>query len=150
MVKEFRGSPLQTSGDLDNQIKSIIQESLDKAVKNMIESIPIKKVPPERLNEVEIAINREARVAVQAIANGVRVGITIESLDNVGLIAKEVPGVTPEQVAEELKQQRVLEDRVQQSFALLGEPSPALLPRENPGGTDNTQEQDSGRSGRSA
>jgi hypothetical protein len=132
MVKEFRGSPLESSGDLDTQIKAITDESLEKAVKNTIEAMPEKKVPSERINEIEIAIKREARVVVQAIANGVRVGVTIESLDTLVLIAEKVPDITPEQVTEELKNQRVLEDRVQQSLALLGEPAPPLLPRGNP------------------
>lgn len=74
-VKEFRGSALKSSTDFEDQIKLIVEEALSKAVESTMASVSTK-VPEERVNEIKIAINRDARVVVQAVANGARVGIT--------------------------------------------------------------------------
>ena len=115
----------------------IVDGALKQAVDGAVAAVP-PKVPDERVNEIRIAINKDARVAMQAIANGVRIGITIESLDKISLISEGVPDLTPEKVNEMLKEQRALEHQVQGSLVSLGEPALALLAVEN-SETDNTQ-----------
>src|SRR5690348_4713185 len=70
-------------------------------------------------------VGRAARV--QAISNGARVGVTIESLEKVALISESLPEVSLEKISDGLKEQRALERRVQESMGLLGQPVPLLL-----------------------
>jgi hypothetical protein len=126
MVKEFRSSPLSTSADLENQIKTIVEGYLSKAVEGAIAAAP-QKVSEDRINEIKVGISKDARFVVQAISNGARVGITIESLDSLSLISAAVPEATLEKINEELASQRTLETQVARSLSSLGEPAPALL-----------------------
>jgi hypothetical protein len=135
-VKEFRAFSPSGPADLEERVKLIMDGALKQAVDGAVASVP-PKVPEERVNEVKIAINKDARVAVQVIANGVRIGITVESLDKIFLISEGVPDLTPEKVDEVLREQRALEHQVQQSLDSLGEPAPALLAVEN-SGTDKS------------
>lgn len=137
-VKEFRAFSLSSPADLEERVKLIVDGALKQAVDGAVASVP-PKVPEERVNEIRIAINKDARVAVQAIANGVRIGITIESLDKISLISEGVPELTPEEVKEVLREQRALEHQVQQSLVSLGEPALGLLTVEN-SETDNTRQ----------
>lgn len=125
-VKEFRSSPLSGPTDLENQIKAIVDAHLSKAVEAAIASAP-QMVSEDRTNEIKVGISKDARFLVEAIANGARVGITIESLDSLSLISAAVPNVTPEKIIDELASQRELETQVQRSLSSLGEPAPALL-----------------------
>lgn len=132
-IKEFRASSLGTPPDLEEQVKTIVDEALNQAVDSVAASIPTK-VPDERVKEINIAIKKDARVVVRAIANGARIGITIESIDAFYDISKNIPDLTPEIIKELLEKQKVLEAQVRQSLALLGQPAPALLSVENSGG----------------
>lgn len=125
-LRDFRASGLVAVPDLDEKIKSSIDESLQTALDKTIAQLQ-PKVPEDRVNEIKIGIMKDARIAVRAIENGARISVTIESLEALPQIVAAVPGLTAEKLAEELAAQRALESRVQQSVNLLGEP-PALLP----------------------
>jgi hypothetical protein len=94
MVKEFLSSPLASSTDLENQVKTTIDDYLRKAVETTI-SAAQEKVSPERSTEIKVKIDKDARIVVQAIANGARVGVTIESLNSLSLISDVMPEPHP-------------------------------------------------------
>jgi hypothetical protein len=85
------------------------------------------QVPEDRVNEIKIGIGKDGRFAIEAIANGTRIGITIESLDQIPKMSEAVPEATPEQIDEIIKKQKLLERRVDQAFAALEGTSPALV-----------------------
>jgi hypothetical protein len=128
-IRDFRASALASVPDLDDRIQNTIEQAMQAAIEKTIAAVQ-PKVPENRVNEIKVAISRDARVAVKAIENGARVSITIESLESLPQIVAEVPDLTPEKLDEELASQRALESKIEQSFILLGEPSALLLSAE--------------------
>ncbi len=108
----------------------MLAESLNKAVEGAV-AATVAKVPESRKNEIIVAIKKDAHVVVQAIANGARVAITVESLDKVPSIAESLPDVTTEKVNQALSEQKALEFRVTQSREILGEAAPLLISSES-------------------
>jgi hypothetical protein len=127
-IKDYRAALLDSEehGDLEVRLKAIVEKALTDAVEKVVASVK-PEVPENRVNEIKIALGKDARFAVEAIANGTRIGITIESLDQIPKISEAVPGVTAEQIDAVVKQQKVLERRVDEAFAALEGKSPALL-----------------------
>lgn len=133
-LREFRAAALESEeneSDLEARVKAIVEKALTEAVEKAIASVQ-SKVPPDRVNEIKNAVTKDARFAVQAIANGTRIGITIESLDNTSIITEAVPEATPEKIDEIIKDQKALEVQIDQSLVSLGGPAPALLTGKNP------------------
>jgi len=126
-IKELRASPLGGEPDLEERVKEIVDNHLKQAIDG-IAAHASPNIQPERVNEIKIAMVKDARIVVQAIANGARIGITVESLDRVNYIARDVPNVTQEDINDTIEKQAVLEHRVQQARELLGLPAPLLLP----------------------
>jgi hypothetical protein len=125
-LKEFRAVAPDASSDVEERVKRIVSEGLKGAVDGTVASVPAK-VPVERINEIKNALNIEARFAVNDIANGVTISITVESIDRITYMSDSIPGLTPAMVAERLGEQRALEQQVRQSLVALGQPAPALL-----------------------
>jgi hypothetical protein len=126
-IKEFRASPLDGAPNLEEQVKAIVDAHLKQAIDG-IAAYASPNLQEERVNEIKVAITKDARVAVQAIANGARIGITVESLDRVNYIARDVPNVTQEDINNTIEKQVMLENKVQHARELLGQPAPLLLP----------------------
>jgi hypothetical protein len=131
-LKEIRAVAPDASSDVEERVKGIVGEALKYAVDGTVESVP-SKVPEERVNEIKNALNIEARFAVSDIANGVKISITVESLERITDICDSIPGLTPAMVSERLGEQKALEQQVHQSLVALGQPAPALLSNENAG-----------------
>jgi hypothetical protein len=130
-LKEFRAGPLRASVDnFEEQIKTIMDDTISRAVTETLASVP-RNVPDGRVNEIKIAINKDAPFAVQAILDGTRVGITIDSLDRTSLITEAVPEATPQAIDEIVKEQKTLENQVERSLVSLGETPLTLLPVKN-------------------
>jgi len=127
-IKDYRAASLGTieDGDLEIRLKGIVEKALADAVEKAVASVKVE-VPEDRVNEIKIAIGKDARFAIGTIANGTRIGITIESLDQIPKISEHVPGMTAEQIDAIIKQQKVLERRVDEAFAALEGTNPALL-----------------------
>jgi hypothetical protein len=125
-VKDFRVLAPDASIDFEERVKSIVEDALKKAIDSAIAVVP-SKVPDERVNEIKIALSKDARVAVQAIVNGARVGITIESLDKIADVSQEAPEFTTEKINEMLNELKRLEHRVTQSLDSLGDQERLLL-----------------------
>jgi hypothetical protein len=114
------------TSDVEERVKNIVDGALKQAVDGTVASVPAS-VPEERVNEIKTALTIDARVAVNAIAHGTRISITVESLDRINDIGKSLPDVTPDILKERLGEQKVLEQQVHQSLVSLGQPAPALL-----------------------
>jgi hypothetical protein len=127
-IKDYRAASLggKEDSDLEARLKAIVEKALIDAVDKAIASVK-REVPEDRVNEIKIAIGKDARFAIEAIASGTRIGITIESLDQLPKISEAVPEATVEQIDTIIKQQKVLERRVDEAFAALEGTSPALL-----------------------
>lgn len=127
-IKDLRATPLEDKGEiaLEKQMPEILQRLIDDAVTQAAKSME-SKVPKDRVNEIKVALGKNGRACVQAIADGARIGVTIESLDEIPLMTEAVPEATPEKIDEIIKQQKILERRIDDVVALLGG-SPVLLP----------------------
>jgi hypothetical protein len=128
LVKDFRAAPLESKedSDLEARVRALVESALADAVEKAVTSAT-SEVPEDRVNEIKVAIGKDGRFAVEAIANGTRIGITIESLDQIPKISEAVPEATAEQIDAIIKQQKVLERRVDEAFAGLEGTSAALL-----------------------
>jgi hypothetical protein len=127
-IKDLRSASLDIKGDsdLEARAKEFAEKALAQAVEAAVASEAIL-VPPDRVNEIKIAIGKDGRFVIDAIANGARIGITIESLDQIPKMSEAVPEATAEQIDEIVKKQKLLERRVDQAFAALEGTSPELL-----------------------
>jgi hypothetical protein len=125
-IKELLASPLKDKGsDLEKEtpevLEGLIRDSVDKAVTSSI-----TKISQERANEIKVSLIKDGRICVQAIANGAKIGITVESLDRIPLMTDAVPEATSEQINEIMARQKKLERRIDELVVLL-EGSPLLL-----------------------
>jgi hypothetical protein len=126
-IKELLASPLKDKGsDLERQMPEVLEGLIRDAVEKVIAS-STTKLPEERVNEIKVALIKDGRVCVQAIANGAKIGITVESLDKISPMTEVAPEVTLEQINEIIEQQKKLERRIDDLVVLL-EGSPLLLP----------------------
>jgi hypothetical protein len=131
MIKELRSSGLPEAPDIEERVQAAVEASLQAAIEKATSEVEVR-VSDSRANEIKTAIGKDARFAVKAIGNGVRVSITIESLDRLPEMVSAVPGLTSEAVTEELASQRALERKVEETFLLLGEPPAILLSSSTP------------------
>jgi hypothetical protein len=131
MIKDFRSSGLAEVPNFEDQIEATIEKALQAATEKAVTTVEAK-VSQDRVNEIKNAISKDSRFAVKAIGSGVRVSITIESLDKLPEIVSAVPELTMDTVIEELASQRTLEKRIEQTLLLLGEPPAILLPKDGP------------------
>lgn len=132
-IKDLRSVPLDSKEDnLEDQAKQLAEKGLSQAVDATVASVTVQ-VPENRVNEIKIAIGKDGRFAIEAIAKGTRIGITIESLDQTPKMSEAVPEATAEEIDEIIKKQKLLEQRVDQAFAALEGTSPALLTVSNAG-----------------
>jgi hypothetical protein len=130
LLKEFRDGPLNEPTSLKEEIATAVDRALENAVARTISSVP-NEVPSDRVNEIKIAISRDARVVMEAIVGGARIGITIESLDKIPEMSKEVPGFEAVDVNEVLSKQKAIEHQLAQEFYALGQASPALIEKKD-------------------
>jgi hypothetical protein len=128
-IKDFRASALADVPDLEGRIEPTVEKALEAALEKTVTTVEVK-VSEARVNEIKTGLIKDARLAVKVIGEGVRVNITIESLDKLPAIVAAVPGLAIEEVTEELASQRALEKKVAQTLVLLGETSAILLPKE--------------------
>jgi hypothetical protein len=126
-IRDLRAASLDTKegSDLEARAKELAEKSLSQAV-DAVASVAVG-APQDRVNEIKIAVGKDGRFAVEAIANGTRIGITIESLDQIPKMSEAVPEATAEQIDEIIKKQKLLESRVDQAFAALEGTGVALL-----------------------
>jgi hypothetical protein len=128
-IKDLRAAPLDSEKDdrdLEARAKKFAEKALSQAVEEAVASVTAQ-VPQDRVNEIKIAIGKDGRFAIDAIGNGTRIGITIESLDQMPKMSEAVPDATAEQIDEIIKKQKSLERQVDQAFAALEGTSPGLL-----------------------
>jgi hypothetical protein len=128
-IREFRASSLGPVPEIEERTNSIVENALSDAVDAAVSSVP-PKVEGERLNEIKIALTKDAKAVVKYVADGARVAITLESLSNIQEVFKDIPNVSREKVDEVLNTTSLLEQRVEQSLILLGQPEPSLITME--------------------
>jgi hypothetical protein len=126
LQKEFREGPFNEPTNLKEEIATAVDKALETAVEKTISSAP-NEVPPHRVNEIKIALSKDSRIVMEAIVGGARIGITIESLDKLPELNKEIPGFEPADVNDVLNKQRAIEHRLTQEFHALGLPPPVLI-----------------------
>jgi len=131
-IKDLRAASLDSKeANLEDQAKQLSEKGLSEAVEATVASV-VAQVPENRVNEIKIAIGKDCRFAVDVIAKGTKIGITIESLDEIPKMSAALPDATAERVAEIIKEQKSLEERVDHAFTSLEGTSLALLTVSNP------------------
>lgn len=127
-IKELRAASLDTKADSDLEARA--KEFTERALAESVEkTVAVIDTPLQlgRANELKIALNKDGHYAIQAIANGARIGITIEALDQIPKISEAVSEATVEQIDKLLKQERLLERQVDHASAALEGTRPMLL-----------------------
>jgi len=136
-IKDLRAASLDSKeANLEDQATELAEKGLSRAVEATVASIVVQ-VPEDRLNEIKIAIGKDGRFAIEAIARGTRVGITIESLNQLPKMSEAIADATAERISEIIKGQKSLEARLDQAFAALEGRSPALLTVSNASNNEN-------------
>jgi hypothetical protein len=128
-IKEFQAHSIETPQNIEDQVKGIVDKSIESAIDKIRNDFGAKAIQDGRANEVKTALIKDCRFAVEAMANGARISVTIESIDRLSLIQNSVEGVTDEKVKEMLESKLQLERRVNNSREVLEEPMPILLPK---------------------
>jgi hypothetical protein len=128
-IKTFRESGIgeEAVAKMQEHVDDVVQKDINRVIDSTVNSVP-HKVAPERTEEIKNALNRDAPVIIEAIANGTRVSLSLESRDRISLIIEQVEGVTPEQVQQELAAQRQLEQKITAIVAPLGGAERTFLP----------------------
>jgi len=129
-IKALRASGLDSklADQVEQHVHEITKQEVEGAVSNSIDSVE-RKVPKERVMEIKIGIAKEARISIDTIAQGARMGITIESLPSLSLITENVNDIELEQIFVEIAAQNALERRIDQALGPPSEPMQRLLPR---------------------
>jgi hypothetical protein len=130
LLKEFREGPFNEPTNLKEEIATVVDKALEAAVEKMISSVP-NEVPPHRVNEIKVALSKDARVVMEAIVGGARIAITIESLDKIPEMNKDIPGLEPVDVNDVLSKQKAIEHKLTKDFHALGLPPPVLIEKDD-------------------
>jgi len=128
-LRESGINPSETS-KFEEHASGIVDNQLRGTAGLAAEAIP-GAVPPERVAEIKVAIEKDARATLEAVVKGTRISVTLESMDKLVLIPQEVDGLTVEQVSEQLAEQQKIEQKIVAAMAI-GIQIDGLLPRQQP------------------
>jgi hypothetical protein len=145
-LKSLRSLPLQIKGeqDFNEQIEESRKKYIEEAVENAVKKIDPPPTDMAAAAELSNNINIRSKVIVNAITNGARVGITVESLVSLPQTLND-SGVDYEAIKLLIEANAKLGSSVKESLKLFGEPVPLALTDETPkGAVENNHDEPGG------
>jgi hypothetical protein len=119
---------LEKITNVQESIDATINKEVERAVTKALNEIP-KNVEQERQNELHVLIKKDAVEIVANLAGGARIFVTIESQQQINLLAPDSENLTT--VREEIEQQKTLESKL--DAVVLGHiENPVLIENRSP------------------
>jgi hypothetical protein len=111
--------------NFEQRMREIANQEVEAAIAKVIPEEGAH-VPPARVSEVRVAVSKASVLVLDAVSNGARISLTVESLERSNAL-EEASGLEGVQLNERLAEQMRLENQVGVALDLLGEPARAVL-----------------------
>ena len=125
-LKDLRQSGMTTPKNMEEQLSAMIDQKFEEAITKTISEMK-SDVDNGRKQEIRTAIRKEGKHLLEAIANGATVSVTIESLDKVEFLLEHMKDTNVGSFSDNVREQKMLEQRIRNALNALGERAPALL-----------------------